>query len=93
MRPNKELRKLVELMIGLSSQVAHELEEEKVCDTHQEALKLFCEEDQTPICLVCRESQTQHVHTVPPMEEAAQDYQDSEGPQDTKGCIPQNLVS
>uniref|UniRef100_A0A8D0EZL9 Zinc finger protein RFP-like n=1 Tax=Strix occidentalis caurina TaxID=311401 RepID=A0A8D0EZL9_STROC len=47
---------------------------ERLCEKHQEALKLFCEEDQTPICLVCRESQAHRVHTVVPIEEAAEEH-------------------
>ncbi|NXN21074.1 TRI17 ligase, partial [Nycticryphes semicollaris] len=49
---------------------------EKRCQKHQEALKLFCEEDQTPICLVCRESQAHRVHPVVPIEEAAEEQKE-----------------
>ncbi|XP_067413593.1 zinc finger protein RFP-like [Emydura macquarii macquarii] len=76
LQPNKELRKTVELMILLSSQAAHGLEKERMCERHQEALKLFCEEDQMPICLVCRESRVHRAHAVLPIEEAAKDYQE-----------------
>ncbi|KAG6922365.1 tripartite motif containing 27, partial [Chelydra serpentina] len=43
---------------------------------HQEALKLFCEEDQTPICVICRESRAHRAHTVVPIQEAAQEYKE-----------------
>nr|XP_014429941.1 E3 ubiquitin-protein ligase TRIM7-like [Pelodiscus sinensis] len=38
---------------------------------HQEALKLFCEEDETPICVGCDRSWDQ---MVAPIQEAAQEY-------------------
>ncbi|CAM5158454.1 unnamed protein product, partial [Eretmochelys imbricata] len=44
-----------------------------VCGEHQEALKLFCEEDQTPTCVVCDRSQAHRAPKVFPMEEAAQE--------------------
>uniref|UniRef100_A0A8C3I6G9 Zinc finger protein RFP n=1 Tax=Chrysemys picta bellii TaxID=8478 RepID=A0A8C3I6G9_CHRPI len=45
-----------------------------MCERHQEALKLFCEEDQTPICVVCDKSKAHRSHKVVPIEEAAQEY-------------------
>uniref|UniRef100_A0A674K7M9 B box-type domain-containing protein n=1 Tax=Terrapene triunguis TaxID=2587831 RepID=A0A674K7M9_9SAUR len=45
-----------------------------VCGEHQEALKLFCEEDQTSICVICRESQAHRAHKIVPIQEAAQEY-------------------
>uniref|UniRef100_A0A8C3PB22 Zinc finger protein RFP-like n=1 Tax=Chrysemys picta bellii TaxID=8478 RepID=A0A8C3PB22_CHRPI len=47
---------------------------ERMCEKHQEALKLFCEEDQTPICVVCDKSKAHRSHKVVPIEEAAQEY-------------------
>uniref|UniRef100_A0A8C3HLT7 Zinc finger protein RFP n=1 Tax=Chrysemys picta bellii TaxID=8478 RepID=A0A8C3HLT7_CHRPI len=47
---------------------------ETVCGKHQEALKLFCEEDQTPICVVCDRSREHRAHAVVPIQEAAQEY-------------------
>uniref|UniRef100_A0A452HKD7 Tripartite motif containing 39 n=1 Tax=Gopherus agassizii TaxID=38772 RepID=A0A452HKD7_9SAUR len=49
---------------------------ERVCEKHQEILKLFCEEDQAPICVICRESQAHRAHMVVPIEEAAQEYKE-----------------
>ncbi|NWI65190.1 TRI17 ligase, partial [Todus mexicanus] len=51
-------------------------EEEKLCHTHREVLKLFCEEDQRPICLVCRQSQSHRLHPVVPIEEAAEEHKE-----------------
>ncbi|KAM7145555.1 E3 ubiquitin-protein ligase TRIM39-like [Macrochelys suwanniensis] len=69
-RPNRELARVIELAKGLSFQAA---KGSGGCEKHQEALKLFCEEDQTPICVVCRESQAHRDHTVVPIEEAGLD--------------------
>uniref|UniRef100_A0A452IHV7 Uncharacterized protein n=1 Tax=Gopherus agassizii TaxID=38772 RepID=A0A452IHV7_9SAUR len=63
---NRQLGTLVDLII-------RQLKDE-VCGKHQEALKLFCEEDQTPICVVCDRSQEHIAHTVVPIQEAAQEY-------------------
>ncbi|XP_067320855.1 E3 ubiquitin-protein ligase TRIM7-like [Anolis sagrei] len=52
---------------------------ERVCEKHQEPLKLFCKDDETPICLVCDKSKEHKDHTVIPVEEAAQDYKDLMG--------------
>uniref|UniRef100_A0A8C8BPT4 RING-type E3 ubiquitin transferase n=1 Tax=Otus sunia TaxID=257818 RepID=A0A8C8BPT4_9STRI len=75
LRPNRELAKIIEIAKRLSLQAAKGgAGGERLCEKHQEALKLFCEEDQTPICLVCRESQAHRVHTVVPIEEAAEEH-------------------
>ncbi|XP_074873395.1 zinc finger protein RFP-like isoform X2 [Carettochelys insculpta] len=47
---------------------------EPLCQEHQEALKLFCDQDQVLICVICRESQAHRAHNVRPREEAAQEY-------------------
>ncbi|XP_042701540.1 zinc finger protein RFP-like isoform X2 [Chrysemys picta bellii] len=73
-RPNRQLANVVELAKQLSLQVAKGAEGERVCETHGEALKLFCEEDQTPICVVCDRSKEHRAHAVVPIEEAAQEY-------------------
>lgn len=75
LRPNRELAKIIEIAKRLSLQAAKGgAAGERLCEKHQEALKLFCEEDQTPICLVCRESQAHRVHAVVPIEEAAEEH-------------------
>ncbi|KAM6037637.1 E3 ubiquitin-protein ligase TRIM39-like isoform 1-T2 [Chlamydotis macqueenii] len=74
LRPNRELAKIIEIATRLSLRAARGgAGGEKLCEKHQEALKLFCEEDQAPICLVCRESQAHRAHAVVPIEEAAEE--------------------
>ncbi|CAI5768147.1 E3 ubiquitin-protein ligase TRIM7-like [Podarcis lilfordi] len=46
----------------------------RVCEKHQEPLKLFCQEDQSPICVVCHVSKEHKSHEVVPLEEASQEY-------------------
>ncbi|CAM4654545.1 E3 ubiquitin-protein ligase TRIM39 [Caretta caretta] len=72
-RPNRELARVIEIAKGLSFQAATGSGR---CEKHQEALKLFCEEDQTPICVVCREAQAHRAHPVVPIEEAGLDYKE-----------------
>uniref|UniRef100_A0A8C0IW77 Uncharacterized protein n=1 Tax=Chelonoidis abingdonii TaxID=106734 RepID=A0A8C0IW77_CHEAB len=74
LRPNRQLANMVEITKQLSLQAAKGAGGDGVCGEHQEALKLFCEEDQTSICLICRESQAHRAHTVVPIQEAAQEY-------------------
>ncbi|XP_025051215.1 E3 ubiquitin-protein ligase TRIM39-like [Alligator sinensis] len=45
------------------------------CLEHEEKLKLFCEEDGEAICVICRDSKAHRHHTVLPIQEAANDYQ------------------
>ncbi|CAM5158084.1 unnamed protein product [Eretmochelys imbricata] len=75
-RPSRELANVAEIAKRLSCQAAQGAGREKTCNTHQEGLKLFCEEDQSPICLICRESRAHRFHTVAPIEEAIQDYKE-----------------
>ncbi|XP_039358219.1 E3 ubiquitin-protein ligase TRIM39-like isoform X1 [Mauremys reevesii] len=76
LRPNRQLANVVELVKQLSLQAAKGSGGDGVCGEHQEALKLFCEEDQTPICVVCDRSRTHRAHTVVPIQEAAQEYKE-----------------
>ncbi|CAM4655935.1 unnamed protein product [Caretta caretta] len=48
LRPNRQLANVVEITKQLSFQAAKGAGAGGVCGEHQEALKLFCEEDQTP---------------------------------------------
>ncbi|XP_077690067.1 zinc finger protein RFP-like isoform X3 [Eretmochelys imbricata] len=75
-RPSRELARVIEIARGLSFQAAKGSGGERVCERHQEALQLFCEEDETPICLVCDKSKAHRSHTVVPIEEAAQEYKE-----------------
>nr|XP_042703899.1 zinc finger protein RFP-like [Chrysemys picta bellii] len=74
LRPNRQLANVVEIAKRLSLQAAKGAGRDGVCGEHQEALKLFCEEDQTPICVICRESRAHRAHTVVPIQEATQEY-------------------
>ncbi|XP_077779207.1 zinc finger protein RFP-like [Podarcis muralis] len=51
-------------------------EKGRVCEKHQEPLKLFCQEDEAPICVVCKESKEHQSHKMVPLEEAFQEYKD-----------------
>ncbi|XP_075768657.1 uncharacterized protein LOC142821489 isoform X2 [Pelodiscus sinensis] len=73
LQPNLQLANVVELAKPLSFQAAKRARRDGVCGEHQEALKLFCEEDQTPSCVVCDRSQA---HMVVPLQEAAQEYKE-----------------
>uniref|UniRef100_A0ACB8EG93 Uncharacterized protein n=1 Tax=Sphaerodactylus townsendi TaxID=933632 RepID=A0ACB8EG93_9SAUR len=49
---------------------------ERVCQKHQEPLKLFCKADETLICVVCDQSQEHKDHEIIPVEEASQEFKD-----------------
>uniref|UniRef100_A0A670HZ80 Uncharacterized protein n=1 Tax=Podarcis muralis TaxID=64176 RepID=A0A670HZ80_PODMU len=53
----------------------------RVCEKHQEPLKLFCQEDQSPICVLCNVSKEHKSHEVVPLEEASQEYKVGKGKQ------------
>ncbi|XP_065271703.1 zinc finger protein RFP-like [Emys orbicularis] len=76
LRPNRQLANVIEIAKRLSLQAAKGAGGDGVCGEHQEALKLFCEEDQTPICVVCDRSRAHRAHTVVPIQEAAQEYKE-----------------
>ncbi|KAM6222102.1 E3 ubiquitin-protein ligase TRIM17 [Rhynchocyon petersi] len=69
LRPNRLLTKVAEM-----ARQHPNLQKKDLCKTHQELLKLFCQEDQIPICVICRESREHRLHTVFPIDEAIQDY-------------------
>ncbi|XP_067388055.1 E3 ubiquitin-protein ligase TRIM39-like [Emydura macquarii macquarii] len=71
--PNRQLANIIETLKQLELQL-EKAQKENLCETHQEELKLFCEEDREAICMVCRESQAHRAHAVLSIEEAAQDY-------------------
>ncbi|XP_044838045.1 E3 ubiquitin-protein ligase TRIM39-like [Mauremys mutica] len=76
LRPNRKLANVVEIVKRLNLQAAKGAGEERVCGEHQEALKLFCEEDQTSVCVVCYLSRNHRDHRVIPIKEAAQEYKE-----------------
>ncbi|XP_054832428.1 uncharacterized protein LOC129327700 [Eublepharis macularius] len=73
-RPNRELGNVVEVTKRLRLEAANALAGQRLCEKHQEPLKLFCEQDETPVCVICRESRAHKAHPMLPIEEAAQDY-------------------
>uniref|UniRef100_K7F9S0 B box-type domain-containing protein n=2 Tax=Pelodiscus sinensis TaxID=13735 RepID=K7F9S0_PELSI len=73
LQPNQQLVKVVELAKQLSFQAAKRARWDGMCEEHQEAMKLFCEEDQTPICVAYDRSQA---HMVVPLQEASQEYKE-----------------
>ncbi|XP_053143803.1 zinc finger protein RFP-like [Hemicordylus capensis] len=75
-RPNRHLWNIVELAKQFSARRANEAGDQRLCEKHQEPLKLFCEQDRTPICVVCDRSKVHKNHNIIPIEEAAQAYQD-----------------
>nr|XP_048674579.1 zinc finger protein RFP-like isoform X2 [Caretta caretta] len=76
LRPNRQLANILEIAKRLSFQTVKGAGGGEVCGEHQEALKLFCEEDQTPICVVCDRSRAHRTHMVVPIQEAAQEYKE-----------------
>ncbi|XP_061475163.1 E3 ubiquitin-protein ligase TRIM39-like [Rhineura floridana] len=48
----------------------------EMCKQHSEALKLFCRDDEALICVVCDRAKEHRVHTVVPVEEAAEEYKE-----------------
>ncbi|XP_019368657.1 PREDICTED: zinc finger protein RFP-like [Gavialis gangeticus] len=76
LRPNRQLSNMVELVKQLKLQAGGEPKGQYVCERHQEALKLFCEENEVAICVICKESREHQGHKVVPIEEAAKDYKE-----------------
>uniref|UniRef100_A0A8C8VKS2 Uncharacterized protein n=1 Tax=Pelusios castaneus TaxID=367368 RepID=A0A8C8VKS2_9SAUR len=62
LRPNRQLRNIVEAARGLRLQSEREAETEGLCEKHKDPLKLFCKDDQIPICLVCNRSKEHRDH-------------------------------
>nr|XP_008103936.1 PREDICTED: zinc finger protein RFP [Anolis carolinensis] len=76
-KPNRKLASFVEIARNLSLQRPKRGEEKwRVCEKHQEPLKLFCKKDEIPICVVCDRSKEHRDHEVVPMEEAVKEYKD-----------------
>uniref|UniRef100_K7FV11 Zinc finger protein RFP-like n=1 Tax=Pelodiscus sinensis TaxID=13735 RepID=K7FV11_PELSI len=76
LRPNRQLRSIVDAARELRLQAWREPAAERLCEKHQEPLKLFCREDEILICLVCDRSKGHQGHTVIPAEEAAEEFQE-----------------
>uniref|UniRef100_A0A8C3HMC4 Uncharacterized protein n=1 Tax=Chrysemys picta bellii TaxID=8478 RepID=A0A8C3HMC4_CHRPI len=69
-KANRQLRNIVEASRKLTLEPTKEPEVGTVCEKHQRALDVFCQEDQTPICLVCHLSGDHKEHPAVPIEEA-----------------------
>ncbi|KFP51061.1 Zinc finger protein RFP, partial [Cathartes aura] len=77
LRPNWELANIIQVTKSLNLQPVREVEGgENLCKEHQEALKLFCEDEERLICVVCDKSKVHRNHSVVPMGEAAQEYKE-----------------
>ncbi|CAM2101593.1 unnamed protein product [Caretta caretta] len=76
LRPNRQLRNIVEAARELRLQTGRESGPERLCEKHKEPLKLFCKEDEIRICLVCDRSKEHRDHTVIPAEEAAEEFKE-----------------
>ncbi|XP_053235398.1 zinc finger protein RFP-like [Podarcis raffonei] len=77
--PNRPLANVLEKLTVGKLHLHGEKEAEgkgKICEKHQEPLKLFCKEDESPICVVCDRSKEHKSHEVIPLEEASQEYKD-----------------
>nr|XP_034963605.1 zinc finger protein RFP-like isoform X2 [Zootoca vivipara] len=73
--PNRHLANVLELIENLSFQDGKEEERNgRVCEKHQEPLKLFCKVHEAPICVVCDKSKEHENHKVIPLEEASEEY-------------------
>ncbi|XP_067321702.1 zinc finger protein RFP-like [Anolis sagrei] len=71
---NWQLANLVEIAKELGSQKTEE--KGRVCQRHQEPLKLFCKDHEELICLVCDRSKEHENHKVIPLDEASKEYKD-----------------
>nr|XP_008103960.1 PREDICTED: zinc finger protein RFP [Anolis carolinensis] len=73
-RPNRQLANVVEIVKELGSQKAEE--KGRVCQKHQEPLKLFCKDHEAPICVVCDKAKEHENHKMIPLDEASKEYKD-----------------
>ncbi|ETE62715.1 Zinc finger protein RFP, partial [Ophiophagus hannah] len=74
LKPNRELGNIARIVPKLDKKTKEkEKTKEKVCQRHQEPLKLFCKNDQMAICVVCDKSEEHKDHTVFPVEQEFQD--------------------
>nr|XP_042703655.1 tripartite motif-containing protein 6-like [Chrysemys picta bellii] len=61
-------------IVGKIRQLELNPSKENLCETHQENLDLFCEEDGEAVCVACWRSPQHRSHRVLLVEEAAQKY-------------------
>ncbi|XP_006140971.1 E3 ubiquitin-protein ligase TRIM21 [Tupaia chinensis] len=74
-RPNRQLANMMENLRQIS-QNAKEKTQGEQCTVHGEKLHLFCEKDGKPLCWVCAQSRKHRGHSMVPLEDAAQEYQE-----------------
>ncbi|XP_012412630.1 E3 ubiquitin-protein ligase TRIM21 [Trichechus manatus latirostris] len=74
-RPNRQLANMVNNLREMS-QSAKEGAKGGQCAVHGEKLHLFCEEDGKILCWVCAQSRKHRNHSMVPIEEAVQEYQE-----------------
>uniref|UniRef100_A0A670KBX7 RING-type domain-containing protein n=1 Tax=Podarcis muralis TaxID=64176 RepID=A0A670KBX7_PODMU len=73
--PNRQLANVVEIAKNLGLQEGKEEGGKgRICEKHQEPLKLFCKVHEAPICLVSDRSKEHENHKVIPLEEASEEY-------------------
>ncbi|XP_013920741.1 PREDICTED: tripartite motif-containing protein 12A-like [Thamnophis sirtalis] len=74
LKRNRELGNIAKIVPKLDEKTKEkEKAKEKVCQMHQEPLKLFCKNDQMAICVICDKSKEHKDHTVVPVEQEFQD--------------------
>ncbi|XP_075769769.1 zinc finger protein RFP-like isoform X3 [Pelodiscus sinensis] len=76
LRPDRKLRSFVDMARELQLQAGKEPAPERLCEKHQEPLKLFSREDEIPICVVYDRSKGSQGHNLIPAEEAAEEFQE-----------------
>ncbi|XP_038616797.1 E3 ubiquitin-protein ligase TRIM11-like [Tachyglossus aculeatus] len=74
--PNRRLEKLAAIArrAGSHKLLRQEEEEQRLCEQHQQMLKLFCQEDETPLCIACLRGPEHSTHSINPVQEAVEEY-------------------
>ncbi|XP_027798412.1 E3 ubiquitin-protein ligase TRIM21 isoform X1 [Marmota flaviventris] len=75
LRPNRQLANMVENLRRIGQDAKKDTQGAR-CAVHGEKLHLFCEKDGQALCWVCAQSKKHRDHTMVPIEEAAQEYQE-----------------
>ncbi|XP_008144850.2 tripartite motif-containing protein 75-like [Eptesicus fuscus] len=73
MRSNTQLGRMVDItkLLQITRGKMKQQEERRLCEKHNQALTLFCEEDLELLCPLCTQPPDHQGHQVRPMEEAA----------------------
>ncbi|XP_063148875.1 E3 ubiquitin-protein ligase TRIM17-like [Candoia aspera] len=76
LKPNRELRNIAEIVPKLNEKTEEKGKMRgRMCQRHQEPLKLFCKNDRMAICMVCDKSREHKDHMMFPVEEAILEYE------------------